>query len=91
MLFHIPTTPETFTQIVGRITRINTLFKDNIHVHLARSFNIDHYKLAKVSHKSYQMEIVTKEEQNIPPNLKEEFKDANAIQLIKKFLLWELK
>ena len=90
ILFHNPTVPETFTQIVGRITRVNTIFdNDDLHVWIFRSDNIDLYKLGVVCHKAAQAEIVVNEEKNIPDEYKEKFKDADVVQMCKKYLLWE--
>ena len=90
ILFHNPTVPETFTQIVGRITRVNTIFEsDDLHVWIFRSDNIDLYKLGVVCHKAAQAEIVVNEEKNIPDEYKEKFKDADVVQMCKKYLLWE--
>lgn len=89
ILFHVPTVPETFTQVVGRITRINTLFPGNLNCWIFRSENIDMYKLAVVSHKAAQAEVVANEESNIPPEYKHEFATADAIKLMKRYLLWQ--
>jgi superfamily II DNA or RNA helicase len=91
MLFEIPTTPETFTQIIGRITRINTLFKGNLHAYLPYNENIDMYKIAVVCNKAVQMEAVAGEEENIPEHYKEQFSTMNDLKALKKYLLWELK
>lgn len=90
ILFHIPTVPETFTQIVGRITRVNTIFdRDDLHAWIFRSENIDLYKLGVVCHKAALAEVVVNEEKNIPDEYKEKFKEADVLQLCKKYLLWE--
>lgn len=91
ILFHIPTTPETFTQIVGRITRINTKFPDDLNVHIMMCENIDLYKLAVVCCKAAQMEMVTGTEENIPKKYKELYYKSDDVQLCKKYLLWHLK
>ena len=91
IMFHIPTTPETFSQTIGRISRVNTIHRGNLQAWVFRSENIDLYKLATVSHKAVQAEILTNNEQNIPPDYKQEFSSADNIKLMKKLLLWEKK
>lgn len=91
VLFHNPTTPETFTQIVGRITRINSKFPDDLNVYLSKVENVDFYKLAKVTYKATQMEIVVNEENNIPPHFKDIYRDSTSVNMIKKYLLWDFQ
>lgn len=91
MLFNIPTTPETFTQIVGRITRANTLFPDDLNCHVMMSDNIDLYKMAVVCNKAAQMEAVSNEESNIPNYYKKAFSKRTSIADCKKYLLWDQK
>lgn len=89
--FHIPTTPDTFTQFTGRITRINSLYKDCLSVYIPDFDNIDNYKLRLVSHKAAQMELVTSDERNIPDFYKGEPFDAKSVADYKKYLLWNNK
>ena len=89
ILFHVPTTPSTFTQMVGRITRKNTLFMNDLHVHIFRSENIDLYKLILISIKSYQMELVSGEELSIPNTYKHYATQKGVVSKLKKMLLWE--
>ncbi len=70
VLFHNPTIPITFVQMIGRITRMNTLFPGDLHVYLSETPNIDLYKLYVASSKSYQMELVSGPEANIPNKYK---------------------
>lgn len=91
IFFHIPTVPHCFVQLLGRITRKNSLFKDDLHCWIFRSNNIDLYKLLVVSAKSYQMELVQGEELNIPPDYKMLMRKAEILQKMKKVLLWQKK
>lgn len=88
--FHIPTVPDTFTQMVGRITRKNSLFLGKLKVFIMRSKNIDLYKLYVVSAKSYQMELVSGEEPNIPSTYKTIVTKEDFVQKQKKVLLWQV-
>jgi len=91
IFFHIPTTPISFTQFVGRITRINTLFPGDLQVGIMRANTIDLYKLYMVSYKSYQMELVSGKEENIPEDYKIISKEPNFVENAKKLLLWSNK
>lgn len=86
--FHIPTTPETFIQFVGRITRQDSLFKGDIHAHILISDNVDKYKLCVVSSKAEQMESMTDEETNIPMEFRNEIESEKDLKALKKYLLW---
>lgn len=88
IFFHIPTVPSTFVQTVGRITRKNTLFPDDLNVFIFRSNNIDLYKLLVVSSKTYQMELVQGQEDNIPPDYKQQMSKLELLDQAKKLLLW---
>lgn len=88
IFFHIPTVPSTFVQTVGRITRKNTLFPDDLNVYIFRSNNIDLYKLLVVSSKAYQMELVQGQEDNIPPDYKQSMSKIELLDQAKKLLLW---
>lgn len=89
IFFHIPTVPSTMVQMGGRITRKNTLFPGNLHLWLLKSENIDLYKLITVSVKSYQMELVSDYEANIPEDYKKEATKGDLVQVAKRHLLWE--
>lgn len=89
IFFHVPTVPHIFAQFVGRITRKDSLFLDNLHCWIFRSENIDLYKLIVISAKSYQMEIVSGREGNIPPDYKQIVSKRDIIQESKKLLLWQ--
>ena len=88
MFFHYPTVPDTFVQTVGRITRINTLFKDNLHVWLMMKENIDMYKLLILSNKTKQMEQVAGEEMNVPDMFKDVSMRERNLKRFKNKLLW---
>ena len=60
-----------------------------LHAWIFRSENIDLYKLGVVCHKAALAEVVVNEEKNIPDEYKEKFKEADVLQLCKKYLLWE--
>lgn len=89
MLFHIPTAPEPFIQIVGRITRVNTLFPDDLNCYIYQNENIDKYKLCMVSSRAEQMKIVSGEELNIPSRYKDTYSNVDEVRLLKKYLLWQ--
>lgn len=89
IFFHIPTTCATFTQFVGRITRKNTLFPDDLNCYIFRSSNIDLYKLMVVSNKAYQMELIQGTENNIPRDYMVEMTSKEMLDKAKKVLLWE--
>lgn len=88
IMFEIPTVPDTFTQMIGRITRRNTLYPDDLHGWIFVSDNIDRYKMIMVSVKSYQVEGIVNEEKNIPPDYKLDVKSIDFWDDIKKRYLW---
>lgn len=88
ILFHIPTVPHTFVQFIGRITRRNTLFHNDLHCHIFRSENIDLYKILVVTNKVTQMEAIQGEELNVPNTYKDRVGKDLMIDHMKKVLLW---
>lgn len=89
IFFHCPTVPHTATQLVGRITRKNTLYPNDLNCYFFRSDNIDLYKLKLVSFKCAQMELVQGHEGNIPDDYKVlALEDVNYMEDAKKNLLW---
>ena len=89
IFFHIPTVPSTMIQTVGRITRKNTLYPNDLNVYIFRSNNIDLYKLITVSSKTYDMELVQGKERNIPDDYKSTITRADSIDKYKRILLWQ--
>lgn len=89
IFFQIPTVPSVFSQFVGRITRKNTLFPDDLNCFIFRSRNIDEYKLYVVGSKAAQMELVQGEESNIPPDVKHVLSKKDGLDKLKKLLLWQ--
>ena len=89
IFFHIPTVPSTMIQLIGRITRKNTLYPDDLNCYIFRSENIDLYKLMVVSAKTYQLELTQGEERNIPPDYKRAMSKNDSLDRMKKLLLWQ--
>ena len=89
IMAHIPTVPETFTQTVGRITRIDTLYPGNLNVYVAHNQNIDEYKMRLVTSKTEQMETVSGSEKNIPDWYRNQVWNEKSIKTYKKFFLWK--
>jgi len=89
IFFHVGTTPDVFTQMVGRITRTNSLYPDDLHVYIPKNENIDTYKMRLLSAKGKQMEGVTNTEANIPDFYKGEPWNAKSIRILKRYLLWQ--
>lgn len=89
IFFHIPTVPSTMTQLVGRITRKNTLYPSDLHCYIFRSDNIDLYKLIVVSAKTYQMELVQGKERNVPDDYKMAVSRSENVDKYKRLLLWK--
>jgi len=89
VFFHIPTVPHTFVQLVGRITRKNTLYPDDLNCYIFRSENIDLYKLIMVSSKCAQMEITQGEEWNVPADYKQTVNEKQTLDYVRKILLWQ--
>lgn len=86
VFFHTPTVPDTVSQFVGRITRLNTLFPNDLNVHFVTSANIDMYKLVLISSKSRQIELLSGLDENLPKG----FRSRYSIKELKKRLLWAL-
>ena len=89
VFFHIPTVPHTFVQLVGRITRKNTLYPDDLNCYIFRSHNIDLYKMVMVSSKCAQMEVTQGEEMNVPPDYKNVINEKQTLDYVRKILLWK--
>lgn len=88
LIANYPTVPDTMTQFIGRITRANTIYKNDLHVYMYRCPNIDDYKLLVVSHKTGVMETVAGEEGNIPTLFKSADWSARSVKKYKNKLLW---
>lgn len=88
VMAHIPTVPEVFIQAVGRITRINSLYPDDLNVYVPCSENIDEYKLRLVTSKTEQMESVAGEENNIPDWYRNQVWNEKSMKYYKKYFLW---
>lgn len=91
IIVQIPTTPSTFVQFVGRVTRRNSIAPDDINIYICRSENIDYYKLCVVGSKAAQMEITSGYEANIPDDIKISQSKEQLLDHLKKSLLWNLK
>lgn len=90
IFFHNPTVPSTFIQMLGRITRKNSLYPDDLNCYIFRSQNIDLYKLLIVSGKTRLMEIASGEvEANVPEDYKELMEKSEAQARYRKILLWQ--
>ena len=88
--YEIPTVPATAIQMVGRITRKNSLYPDDLNVYWFRSDNIDEYKLRMVSAKAKIQEDATGVvDTNIPDTYKELMTQKNSISIAKRTLLWQ--
>lgn len=89
IFFHVPTVPHTFIQFVGRITRKNTLYPDDLNCYIFRSDGIDLYKLMVVSSKTKQLEVVNGcTESNVPSDYKEIVSKGDMLEKMKRHLLW---
>lgn len=89
VFFHVPTVPHIFVQLVGRITRKNTLYPNDLNCYIFRSDNIDLYKLIMVSAKCAQMEVTQGEELNMPPDYKQTINETQTLDYVRKILLWK--
>lgn len=90
IFFHNPTVPSTFIQMLGRITRKNTLYPDDLNCYIFRSNNVDLYKLLIVSGKTRLMEVASGEyEENVPDDYKELMDKSEATAKYRKILLWQ--
>jgi hypothetical protein len=86
--FHVPISPAIFAQFVGRITRLNSEHRDNLHCWIFQSHNIDKYRLMITSHKAYQLELVSGPEENIPDLYKTVMSSHQKLDRMKQVLLW---
>lgn len=91
LLYNTPTTPSMFSQVVGRILRVDTTFPDDQHVHLLVSSNIDGYKLLVVSAKAKQADLVQGEDLSIPNIFKNVDFSSTSWEKWKSQLLWGAK
>lgn len=90
VFFHNPTVPSTFIQMLGRITRKNSLYPDDLNCHIFRSNNIDLYKLMIVSGKTRLMEVASGNvEENVPGDYKEIMERSEAQSKYRRILLWQ--
>lgn len=90
IFFEIPTVPATAIQMVGRITRKNSLYPDDLNVYWFRSDNIDQYKMRMLSAKTKLQEDATGVgDTNIPDTYKTIMTRSNAIENAKRNLLWQ--
>lgn len=89
IFFNIPTVTHTFVQLVGRITRKNSLYPDDLNVYMFRSDNIDLYKMLMLSSKAAQLEAVQGYEGNIPDDYKKIMSNAEMKDVAKRTLLWQ--
>lgn len=87
-LYDIPTTPELYLQMVGRITRKSTLFRGDLHLYIPRSTSIDEYKLCIVGHKMVNMSAASYETKNFPSQYLKTFDTNESLRIAKKMLLW---
>lgn len=90
ILYDIPTTPVTYLQFIGRITRRNTLFPGNLHVYLILSDNIDRYKMMVIGNKLYQMQATSYDFSGaFPQEYMQDADDASRLDWAKRLLLWK--
>lgn len=90
ILYNIPTTPITYLQFIGRITRRNTLYPENLHVWMLLSESIDLYKLTVIGHKMHQMQATTYSlEGTFPQKYMQPVDNVKQLDNAKKHLLWK--
>lgn len=90
IFYNIPTTPITYLQFIGRITRRNTLYPGNLHVWMLLSENIDLYKLTVIGHKMHQMKATTYNlDGTFPQKYMQPVDNAKQLDNAKKHLLWK--
>lgn len=90
IFYNIPTTPITYLQFLGRITRRNTLYSGDLHVHYLCSDNIDLYKLQVIGNKMSLMQATTYDlSSSFPQEHLKSFDDAQHLDYIKRHLLWK--
>lgn len=89
--YNIPTTPVTYMQFLGRITRRNTMFPDDLHAWLLLADNIDLYKLKIIGMKLHLMQATTYDLSGSFPAeyMAPEGSAAEMLALAKKHLLWD--
>ena len=84
-----PTTPITYLQMAGRITRRDTEFEGDLHIWIPVSDNIDKYKLVRIGYKLSQMQGICYNLTEIfPKEFLQTLDDASQIENAKKNLLW---
>lgn len=88
LFFNTPTTPSLFSQVAGRILRINTLFMGDLHLHIPLSNNIDGYKLLMCSAKASQADKIQGEDLSIPAVFKGVDFSNRSWEQWKSQLLW---
>lgn len=90
ILYNIPTTPVTYLQFIGRITRRNTLYPGNLHAWLILGNNIDMYKLTVIGHKMHQMAATTYSlDGSFPQKYMMHLDSTKQLDNAKKHLLWK--
>ena len=91
ILYNVPTTPVTYLQFIGRITRRNTLFPDNLHAWILLGDNIDTYKMVVIGNKLQQMKATSYDLSGVyPEKWLIPLDSARHLELAKKHLLWRL-
>lgn len=86
--FNIPTTPSLFSQVAGRILRVDTVFPGDLHIHIPLANNIDGYKLLVVSAKASQADVVQGRDLSIPSVFKGVDFSSTSWESWKEKLLW---
>lgn len=90
VLYDVPTTPITYVQMVGRITRRNTLYPDNLNAWIFNSDNIDQYKLQVIGAKIKMMQATTYDLSEVfPSEFVQDMDTASQLQKAKRYLLWK--
>lgn len=90
IFFHNPTIPSVFVQFVGRITRKNTLYPNDLNCYIFRSNNVDLYKYLVCVEKTVLQEQATGEkEATVPEDYKLEVLQQGFRERMKKLLLWQ--
>lgn len=90
IFYNIPTTPIAYLQMLGRITRRNTLYHGDLHVWYLCSDSIDLYKLEVIGNKMSLMQATTYDlKSSFPQEHLKSFDDAQHLDYIKRHLLWK--
>lgn len=90
IFFECPVIPSTLVQGLGRITRKNSLYPDDLNCYLFRSTNIDLYKLLVVSSRVRLQELSSGEvEGNCPPDYKSVLSKEHTQEQARRLLLWQ--